>query len=635
MDVLGASYIVNKTLTIQVLTSVMEAVQQGNLIYIYMESPIYINNTLDGPCGCSQIISATSLSTLLGSSPECQHLDEMVKIYLKKDSSIVDQLTLQHTYIKPPLLVTGLHPVPQLLLSLPNSPDNNHHFKTQLVIVKSQITYVDSLKYELNWTQIGDSPSKIFFDNKQEILTIREGQLKAGNYSVGLLVLFTDSPNDYELYEEINFTMASIPSVQILGGNLEMHYMSNLNLEAICTDNDQNNNGDTLTWEWEISEKEDFSNTAALKDGSPIAVSEYSNKSNISFLGGVLDYKSYYFRVTVTKWEYYTSTYKTWVKVFEQGPNLQLKVDNIKLKQNNREDFCISASSWSFYGSDVDIIWKRILPSIVGTKIEGIRICLPASALQPGGEYEITCQARDTRPDTERALETVEVREMSVNILIAKAPHVGSVISDPQVGYGFIDIFTFNALGWFDADTAGGILLYSFQVQVATSSQTNFVSLNSFSSIPSLSTTLPPGDPIYRHLVIIRANAKNQYGVLVYKDIHLKVLPPPQIDDKLDFIDNQLFKDFESKPLSEQLFILSMATYFSSVDDDAAVNATDSATQDACGGCSGQGSCVADACQCNEGFDGEFCQTTQQNVDEFIQANDKIMSSTYIYIYII
>ena len=633
MEVIGTLYIVNKTLTIQVLTSFMEAAQQGNVIYIYMEAPIYINDTLAGLCGCNQIISALSMSTL-GSSPECPHLNEMVKIYLKNDSSIIDELTLQHTYIKPPLLVTGLHPVPQLFLSLPNSPDNNHHFKTELVIIKAQITNTDTLKYELYWVQIGDSPSKIFFDNKLEIITIREGQLKAENYSVGLRVVFIDSPNDYELYQEINFTMASIPSVQILGGTLEMHYMYDLDLKAICTDNDQNNNRSSLTWEWEISHNEDFSDTAKLKGGAPITLSDYSNQ-NVSFKGGVLDFKDYYFRVRVKKWEFYTSTYTTWVKIFEKGPNLQLTVNNIKMKQNNREDFCIGADTWSFDESDVDIIWKRVLPPIAGTKIDNKRICISAKELRPGVEYEITCEARNIRPDTDRILETVEVREMSVNIAIAKSPYAGSVLSIPQTGFGFIDLFTFNAVDWFDLDTAGGTLLYSYQVLIPSPSQNNsFVSLNSFSSVPSITSTLPPGDPLYAHMIIIRTNAKNQYGMIVYKDIRLKVLPPPQIDNKLDFMDNYLFKDFDSKPLSEQLFRLSMATYFSSIDDDPNATQIHNVTTDPCGGCSGEGSCIAHACQCNDGFDGEFCEITQQKVDELIQANDKIMSSKYIYIYI-
>ena len=91
---------------------------------------------------------------------------------------------------------------------------------------------------------------------------------------------------------------------------------------------DQNNNGSSFIWEWEISHNEDFTKTAKLKGGTPITLSDYSNQ-NASFKGGVLDVKNYYFRMRVKKLEFYTSTYTTWVKIFGKGPNLQLEVNNI------------------------------------------------------------------------------------------------------------------------------------------------------------------------------------------------------------------------------------------------------------------------------------------------------------------
>ena len=109
---------------------------------------------------------------------------------------------------------------------------------------------------------------------------------------------------DYELYQEINFTMVSIPS--ILGGMLEMHYMYymyNLDLKVICT-------------------ARIIMGAPSLRNGKSVTMKAFR-------MGGVLDFKKYYFRVRKKKWEFYTSTYTIWVKIFEKGPNLQLVVNNI------------------------------------------------------------------------------------------------------------------------------------------------------------------------------------------------------------------------------------------------------------------------------------------------------------------
>ena len=629
MEVVGGNgYIVHDSITFQLKISKTIHFQVANLITVHTNGPYYIENALINNPACSSILDAASILKL-GSTPLCSHDNYILDIFLSNDSSmgVDDTLVLVHDFFSgSPVTIAAIQPVPALTLVLESSPDNFHQLRSELTQIQGTLTRSEGIETTMTWTQIGTPPSKIYFDNNELLQMVTEKALKAGNFSVALNVLYPNS-NDYNLNQVLPFQVASLPTVSIKGGKLTLNYNQQLSLNASCIDNDNTGDNSQLVWEWRISLENDFSVSITLVDGSTFNPATYANK-NIMLPNRVLPEGHYYVELKASKWEYYSSTVTSYFDVFAEGPTIQLQSSNTKLKHNPLEDLCVTASAFSYDGFEIVITWPRVIPNVLGKIKTPSKLCLPAKELQPGTNYTIICMATEI-PTRERRALALYVREVPLSIVVSKFPRAGEMAVTPLSGKGFTDEFTITVTNWFDVDS-GGDLYYIIQTEVV-GSITGYVSLNTYTTVSTIKTFLPPGDPVYNYLISVRVKAKNQYGAEIYKDVYVKVYEPGGIEDKMGYLEGSLLNQMENKTLSERLFRLSTATYFSTVPDK--VDTTKKI--DACGGCGENGACVVSLgkCKCNTGYDGVYCENTLEEIAEMTKVNVLILTSIYIYIY--
>ena len=621
----GNGYISTQTIDFSIKVRVFVQSQKGSVITIIMSGSFYLNNEIEGNSSCSNILPSTFISKM-GSNPKCNHEGALLRVYLSNNSIVTegDSFELQHTHFTTKA-ITNLTASPTLTLSIPTSMDGKYQVRALVTQIKAQLTNSEDTNYTFRWSQVGSAPSTIIFDNTKFSQIIGEKLIKEGNYSVGVKFLF-DNSNNFELNKIVDFTYASIPTAKIVGGMIGMNYNLELELRTyMSVDNDIGNFSSELKWTWEGSSDLDFTTPAVMYNGSNFSPEKYNNQ-DLKFGAKELKSGTYFFKLKMSKWDKFVGETSTYVKVHEFGPTIKLTSSSTTAKHNPLIDLCVQASIFSYDELEIKTKWfVQPFPAELDTTRE--RLCILAKFLVPGTTYSVTCVATEI-PKTLRMLAIPEdyTRSMTTEITVSKYPCAKEFEITPMTGHGLTDLFTFNLWNWYD--TEGTQLKYIILAKVVGST-IGFVAVNSYTSLETFTTFLPTGDSFYNYLVIVRIQGVNGFGATVHKDATVKVIEPENVEDPENFLDEELFFNFEEKPISDKLYRMSSAVYLSELPQ-AIVNVSEP-----CGGCGEKGECLAQIkeCSCQEGYDGQHCSFSPQDIKKSIAVTTNILTSN-IYIYI-
>ena len=628
----GNGYISSQTVDFTVNVGVFVHSQKGSVITILMSGGFYLNGAIEGNSTCSNILPPAFIAKM-GPTPMCQHKGAMLRAYLSNPSLVADgdSFDLSHPHFTTTAITDLKAFAPSLALSVPSSmgmdTTNQIHnqLRKELLEVKGELTGGEGLGYALTWSQGAGEPSTILFDNSLLTQVIGEELLKEGNYSVRLGLVF-DNSNSYELIDTVNITYASIPTARITGGEQGLNYNMELELRTyLSLDNDIGSFSTELKWTWTASANSDFSTPAVLVNDEEFNPATYANK-DIKFGPLELKWGMYYFKVRVSKWEYFVDESSTEVEVYEGGPTIKLAPYTIAPKHNPTKDLCVQAFVSSYLGLPIQNNWY-VKPKPLELEKTSEKVCILAQFILPGTLYVITHEATEI-PNTRRELAGY-TRRMTTKLGVSRFPMAGEFEITPKGGKGLTDIFTFKLNNWYD--TEGTNLKYIILAQIV-GSDIGFLAVNSYTSLETFNTFLPVGDPLYNYLLTIRIQAINEYGAPIYKDFLVKAIEPTTVGDPEVFLDESLFKDFEDKPLSDQLFRMSSATYL------AKLPQVDLVEGDACGGCGENGECLAlsKVCRCGGGYQGMHCEYPPPALESVIAVTTTILGSIlYIYIYYI
>ena len=646
MEVIGGNgYQRSQTISLKVLVRIYQVSQVANLITILMSGPYYFDSVLIGNSTCNNILSPAFLAKV-GSTPLCVHENNNLRLYMSNNSIAQDeeQFDLIHTHFFDTQITVMA--IPTLQLTIPSAADGIYQVRTELCILQSTLTNSKLAIYQTTWTQF-DNSSKIYFEEGLALIQkIAEQQLKANNYSVGVKIYYNSS-NDFELNMKVNFTYASRPTPKIVGGNMGFNLNSKLELLTYMSqDTDISILGPDIKWEWESSSLSDFTEPLKLSSGGNFDPSLYENK-DIVLPGKSLAAGKYYFKLKIRKWEYYRSELITHIEAFESGPTLRLLSESTQAKHSPQKDLCIQATSESFDGYPLETKWA-IKPAVSEVDASPQRFCVLSQFLVPGQSYLIICQTTElingvtstegeseTEGTGERRLAEADTntRVIYYPVIIAQYPIASGVTISPKEGYGLTQNFTITMGDWRDKE---GTLLQFMLTAKVVGSNAGFVTVSPYTSMKTFKTFLPAGNITYNYLVVVRIVGKNSYGVTASVDRLVKVMEPQNITKPNEFLDEQLFSDFENRPISDKLFRMSSATFFSKIESVEA-NSTDNETKvvDACGGCGTNGECLSDIkeCECTSGYEGDHCEFSPDQLDELSLVNQNILESIYIYIY--
>ena len=625
----GNGYISTQTIDFSIYVRVFVQSQKGSVITIIMSGSFYLNSEIEGNSTCSNILPSTFISKM-GSNPKCSHEGSLLRVYLSNNSIVTegDSFELQHTHFTTKS-ITNLKASPTLTLSIPTSMDGKYQVRALVTQIKAELINSEDTNYTFTWSQVGGSaPSTILFDNTKLSQIIGEKLIKDGNYSVGVKILF-DNSNNFELNKIVDFTYASIPTAKIVGGMISMNYNLELELRTyMSVDNDIGNFSSELKWTWEGSSDPDFTTPAVMYNGSDFTPEKYNNQ-DLKFGTKELKSGTYFFKLKMSKWEKFVGETSTYIKVHEFGPTIKLTSSSTTAKHNPLIDLCIQASISSYDGLEIKTKWfVQPFPAELDTTSE--RLCILAKFLVPGTTYSVTCAATEI-PNIRRMLGIPEeyTRSMTTEIIVSKYPCAKEFEITPMAGHGLTDLFTFNLWNWYD--TEGTQLKYMILAKVVGST-IGFVAVNSYTSLETFTTFLPTGDSLYNYLVIVRIQGVNGFGATVHKDATVKVIEPENVEDPEKFLDEELFLNFEERPISDKLYRMSSAVYLAELPQ-AIINVSEP-----CGGCGENGKCLIQIkeCSCQEGYDGQHCYFSPQGIKKSIAVITNILTSniyTYIYIY--
>ena len=98
--------------------------------------------------------------------------------------------------------------------------------------------------------------------------------------------------------------------------------------------------------------------------------------------------------------------------------------------------------------------------------------------------------------------------------------------------------------------------------------------------------------------------------------------------DPSTFLKEELFASFEDKPISDQLYRMSCATFFTQLPIVPIDNS------DACGGCGEKGECLVEIkeCNCLEDYQGILCEHSPEDIQRVHEVTANILGSKFIYI---
>ena len=503
--VLGAGFTSNLTLPLSVNVSTYTTWQNLSLINIRMTGNFYLEGSLLGSSDCSGIVHTLSYPSL-GSDPLCEHVNSILKIYISNDSTILNgaSLNLHHPYITT-LEITHLKAPPSLLLFIPSLINDIYHYTTDLLLIQATILNTQhSHICAITWKQknINPNTTTIYIGhNSNFVYSIPERSIKAGNYMITFSAVFDidivyGSVRKYEVYKEINFTYGSIPTANIMGGEVDMNFRAPLTLTAnMSVDNDGGRIED-LEWTWESSTDPNFSVDAPpimSYSGNTFSPREFSNKD---LTVGSRQFKegTYYFKLKLSKWTFYTAEAITKVNVFGEGPSLQIATSSPFLKYNPDTDICLQATAFSYDRYRIENSWQ-IKPFVKYELYEKkSKLCILAEDLKPGSSHTVIIRATEQSDGTSRELESTQkyYREKTIAIMVSKYPVItGGVEISPTVGVGITQNFEIRINNWYDPE--GTKLSYMLLTKII-GSDTGFIAINSYTTQNIFNTFLPPGN---------------------------------------------------------------------------------------------------------------------------------------------
>ena len=606
------TYYVSKTFTMKATKT--ELVNQGPRFNITLNT-----NWGDIISSCSDIFEAGSMA-LLTSDSQCVR-DESKKnclyVYAGNTSTISagDSLTLNALYyINNTLIATDSAPI---FSSITLSDPTKHWARDQVQTLTGVIENFAGLQdyFTVTNSYMLRGASEVNITGESGLVIFLPLRIESpGNYTLTGVIKLTDtwrSVTYYQVVTDILVALSPFPSAK--GMNASYPQIMAINLTSDDTlDKDTGTKSEHLTYKWEI-----FTDDLLTVPYAPWTL---KTSENVSIAANYFPIGIYHTKLTVTKWNYFSSWTKGVLNISSSNTKLEISSPNLA---NMNSDFAITfeASTLSIDGStDYNIDWT-ITPAIYNRYQLGGFLTVPPGTFIPGGLYELRCKILE---DTNRRDLGDASPEIAISMKIAKTINVGALLITPMTGDGLTTDFSLNADTW--SDPTGQALKYRFAYQIlGTTSENWFRGWDYSNTVAAIK--IPPGKDVFYNTVEVKVQAKTVENstALIRKNITVK---PIVIADKSAFVDN--FLGTAVIP-AEKLAAVAKLAFL--VEEDI-----NYAQPDACGGCDPEhGNCNSETqlCICDQGSKlSSLCNIPDAEKDKIAQVADTLATGIYIYIYI-